>query len=100
MSSLSKATLIEITTFLLLACIRVAVDTVLTIVYTYTCSSVPEKAHYLCADFPSAVALVEQSPLADMVETIWILGGPSVYRVRVREAMLTQCLIFLNTHRK
>ena len=47
------------------------------------CSSTPEKAHYLCSDFPSAVQLASQGALADLVETIWILGGTSVYRVRV-----------------
>ncbi|KAL2093460.1 hypothetical protein ACEWY4_010772 [Coilia grayii] len=50
------------------------------VVLSRALSSVPEQAHHLCRDFPSAVQLASQGGLADLVETIWILGGPSVYK--------------------
>lgn len=50
------------------------------VVLSRVLSSVPERAHYLCGDFPTAVQLAEQGELVDLVETMWILGGPSVYR--------------------
>ncbi|XP_041967245.1 zgc:153031 [Alosa sapidissima] len=50
------------------------------VVLSRVLSSVPEGAHYLCRDFGSAMQLASQGTVADLVETIWILGGPSVYR--------------------
>ncbi|KAF6723286.1 Viral dihydrofolate reductase [Oryzias melastigma] len=42
-------------------------------------SAVPNHAQFLCADFESAVRLAALPPLADIIETIWILGGTKVY---------------------
>lgn len=44
-------------------------------------SAVPEQAHYVCTDLDSAVRLASQPPLADLIETIWIVGGTQVYKV-------------------
>ncbi|XP_028814476.1 dihydrofolate reductase isoform X2 [Denticeps clupeoides] len=49
-------------------------------VLSRTLRCAPEGAHYLCPDFRSAVDLVSESPLKDVVETVWVLGGTSVYR--------------------
>lgn len=44
--------------------------------------TVPDHAHFLSQDFDSAVRLAAQHPLADLVETIWIVGGTQVYQVK------------------
>ncbi|KAM6936848.1 dihydrofolate reductase-like [Xenentodon cancila] len=48
-------------------------------VLSKTLSTVPKQAHFLCPDFESAVHLASEPPLADMIETIWIVGGKQVY---------------------
>lgn len=48
--------------------------------------SVPNHAHYVCEDFASAVKLASLPPLSDLVETIWILGGTQVYKVRFKKS--------------
>ncbi|XP_067276399.1 zgc:153031 isoform X2 [Pseudorasbora parva] len=40
----------------------------------------PPRAHYLCKDFESVIRLVSEPPLCHIVETIWVLGGPEVYK--------------------
>jgi len=45
-------------------------------------SANPPRAHYLCKDFESVIRLVSEPPLCHIVETIWVLGGPEVYKVR------------------
>ncbi|KAM9754440.1 dihydrofolate reductase [Menidia menidia] len=49
------------------------------VVLSETMSTVPDHAHFLCRDFESAVRLAAEPPLADIIETIWILGGTRVY---------------------
>lgn len=44
-------------------------------------STVPDHAHFLCRDFDSAIRLAAEPPLADLIETIWIVGGVQVYKV-------------------
>ncbi|XP_024137150.2 dihydrofolate reductase [Oryzias melastigma] len=48
-------------------------------VLSTTLTAVPNHAQFLCADFESAVRLAALPPLADIIETIWILGGTKVY---------------------
>ncbi|XP_063053442.1 zgc:153031 [Engraulis encrasicolus] len=50
------------------------------VVLSRSLSGVPEGAQHLCGDFPSAVQLASQRELAELVEAIWVLGGPSVYQ--------------------
>ncbi|XP_056117375.1 zgc:153031 [Rhinichthys klamathensis goyatoka] len=40
----------------------------------------PPRAHYLCKDFESVIRLVSEPPLCHIVEIIWVLGGPEVYK--------------------
>ncbi|XP_070687546.1 dihydrofolate reductase [Pempheris klunzingeri] len=49
------------------------------VVLSTTLSAIPDNAHFLCRDFESAIRTVSQPPLADQVETIWIVGGTRVY---------------------
>ncbi|XP_038161509.1 dihydrofolate reductase [Cyprinodon tularosa] len=49
------------------------------VVLSKTLSSVPDHAHFLCQDLESAVRLATEPPLADIIETIWIIGGTQVY---------------------
>lgn len=49
-------------------------------------SADPPRAQYLCKDFESVIRLVSEPPLCHIVESIWVLGGPEVYKVR--------CLIY------
>ena len=44
-------------------------------------STLPEHAHFLCQDFDSMISLALLQPLCDLVETIWVVGGPRVYQV-------------------
>lgn len=44
-------------------------------------STVPDHAHFLCRDFDSAIRLAAEPPLADLIETIWIVGGVQLYKV-------------------
>ncbi|KAM9853945.1 dihydrofolate reductase [Aulostomus maculatus] len=53
---------------------------VLHVVLSRTLSSAPGHAHFLCHDFESAVHLAAQYPLADLIETIWVVGGTQVYK--------------------
>ncbi|XP_062246482.1 dihydrofolate reductase-like [Platichthys flesus] len=41
---------------------------------------VPDHAHFLSEDFESAVRLSAEPPLADLIETIWVVGGMQVYK--------------------
>uniref|UniRef100_A0A673LYN5 dihydrofolate reductase n=1 Tax=Sinocyclocheilus rhinocerous TaxID=307959 RepID=A0A673LYN5_9TELE len=41
--------------------------------------AVPPHAHYLCKDFGSVIHLASKPP-CHIVETIWVLGGPEVYK--------------------
>ncbi|XP_042268074.1 zgc:153031 [Thunnus thynnus] len=50
------------------------------VVLSKTLNTVPDHAHFLCQDFESAIRLAAQHPLADLVETIWIIGGTRVYQ--------------------
>nr|XP_019957670.1 PREDICTED: dihydrofolate reductase-like [Paralichthys olivaceus] len=43
-------------------------------------NKVPDNAHYLSKDFESAVRLCSEPPLADLIETIWVVGGMQVYK--------------------
>ncbi|KAM4554235.1 dihydrofolate reductase [Fundulus diaphanus] len=54
-------------------------DNSLHVVLSKTLSSVPDYAHFLRRDLESAVRLAAEPPLADIIETIWILGGTQVY---------------------
>ncbi|TKS73200.1 Dihydrofolate reductase [Collichthys lucidus] len=42
--------------------------------------TVPDHAHFLCQDFESAVHLAAQPPLADLIDTVWVVGGTRVYK--------------------
>ncbi|XP_016320940.1 dihydrofolate reductase-like [Sinocyclocheilus anshuiensis] len=42
--------------------------------------AVPPRAHCLCKDFGSVIHLASEPPLCHIVETIWVLGGPEVYK--------------------
>jgi len=42
--------------------------------------TVPDHAHFLCHDLDIAARLAAQPPLADLIETIWIVGGTQVYK--------------------
>lgn len=46
-------------------------------------SSPPDHAHFVCSDLEAAVRLAGSPPLADLIETIWIVGGVQVYKVSV-----------------
>lgn len=50
-------------------------------VLSTTLETVPNHAHFVCKDLDTAVSLVSQPPLADLFETIWIVGGSQVYKV-------------------
>ncbi|XP_068579157.1 zgc:153031 [Cebidichthys violaceus] len=52
---------------------------VLHTVLSTTLETVPDHAHFLCQDLDSAARLAAQHPLADLIETIWIVGGTQVY---------------------
>ncbi|XP_029367056.1 dihydrofolate reductase [Echeneis naucrates] len=49
------------------------------IVLSRTCKTAPPGAHYLAADFSSALRLVNKE-LADQVGQVWIIGGSSLYK--------------------
>ncbi|XP_037623121.1 dihydrofolate reductase [Sebastes umbrosus] len=49
-------------------------------VLSTTMDTVPDHAHFLCQDLDSAARLAAQPPLADLIETIWVLGGKQVYK--------------------
>ncbi|XP_069561340.1 dihydrofolate reductase [Brachyistius frenatus] len=51
----------------------------LQVVLSTTLDTVPDYAHFLCRDFESAVRLAAQPPLADLIETVWVVGGVQVY---------------------
>ncbi|XP_074532957.1 dihydrofolate reductase [Halichoeres trimaculatus] len=50
------------------------------VVLSKTLSTVPDHAHFLCQDFESAILLATRPPLADLIETIWVVGGTQVYK--------------------
>ncbi|XP_031720583.1 dihydrofolate reductase [Anarrhichthys ocellatus] len=52
---------------------------VLHAVLSTTMETVPDHAHFLCPDLDSAARLAAQPPLADLIETIWVVGGTQVY---------------------
>ncbi|XP_037307998.2 zgc:153031 [Pungitius pungitius] len=52
---------------------------VLHAVLSTTLKEVPDHAHFLCKDLDAAARLAVQSPLADLIETIWVVGGTQVY---------------------
>ena len=47
----------------------------------YSCSVVPDNAHYLREDLEGAIHLAASPPLSDIIETIWVVGGTGVYKV-------------------
>ncbi|XP_034541456.1 dihydrofolate reductase isoform X2 [Notolabrus celidotus] len=49
------------------------------VVLSKTLNTVPDHANFLCQDFESAIHLATQPPLADLIETIWVVGGTQVY---------------------
>lgn len=53
---------------------------VLHVVLSTKLNTVPDHAHFLCQDFESAALLAAQPPLADLIETIWVVGGVQVYK--------------------
>ncbi|XP_019749781.1 dihydrofolate reductase [Hippocampus comes] len=53
---------------------------VLNAVLSETLATVPDYAHFLCQDLKSAVLMAAQYPLADLIETIWVVGGTRVYK--------------------
>ncbi|AWP08770.1 putative dihydrofolate reductase-like [Scophthalmus maximus] len=55
-------------------------ENTLHVVLSTSMSAVPDHAHFLCDDFDSAVRIASEPPLADMIETIWIVGGTQVYK--------------------
>uniref|UniRef100_UPI0037E9A584 dihydrofolate reductase n=1 Tax=Semicossyphus pulcher TaxID=241346 RepID=UPI0037E9A584 len=50
------------------------------VVLSKTLHTVPDHAHFLRPDFESALLLAAQPPLADLIETIWVVGGTQVYK--------------------
>lgn len=54
----------------------------------FSLSTVPDHAHFLCQDFESAVRLAAEPPLADLIETIWVVGGMQVYKVKLSSSTL------------
>ncbi|XP_053742294.1 dihydrofolate reductase-like [Synchiropus splendidus] len=50
------------------------------VVLSNTLSAVPEHAHYVLPDLDSACNLAGQYPLSELIETIWVIGGPEVYK--------------------
>ncbi|XP_071360616.1 dihydrofolate reductase [Trachinotus anak] len=53
---------------------------VLHMVLSTSLNTVPDHAHFLCRDFESAVCMAAEPPLADLIETIWVVGGTQVYK--------------------
>ncbi|XP_028304739.1 dihydrofolate reductase [Gouania willdenowi] len=43
-------------------------------------TSAPDHAHFLRDDFESAIRLAAEPPLAEIIETIWVIGGTQVYQ--------------------
>lgn len=37
---------------------------------------------FVCKSIPHALEIISQAPLKDKVESIWVIGGSSVYQVR------------------
>ncbi|XP_010881677.2 dihydrofolate reductase [Esox lucius] len=50
------------------------------VVLSSTLRTVPKHAHFLCQDFDSSVNLASLPPLCELVETVWVVGGPRVYQ--------------------
>ncbi|KAL0968475.1 hypothetical protein UPYG_G00267350 [Umbra pygmaea] len=61
-------------------CIFVKMPNVLHVVISTTMRTVPKHAHFLCQDFDTGVSLASLPHLCDLVETIWVAGGPQVYQ--------------------
>uniref|UniRef100_A0A3Q3XFQ6 dihydrofolate reductase n=1 Tax=Mola mola TaxID=94237 RepID=A0A3Q3XFQ6_MOLML len=53
---------------------------VMHVVLSTTLKATPDHAHFVRKDFESAICLASQPPLADLFETIWIVGGTQVYK--------------------
>ncbi|KAK2837049.1 hypothetical protein Q5P01_014261 [Channa striata] len=49
------------------------------IVLSRECKTAPAGAHYLAADFKSALELVD-TELADQADQVWVIGGSSLYK--------------------
>lgn len=45
------------------------------------CRVAPAGAHYLAADFSSALRLLD-SELANQADQVWVIGGSSLYKVQ------------------
>ncbi|XP_008334085.1 dihydrofolate reductase [Cynoglossus semilaevis] len=52
----------------------------------------PTGAHYLAADFSSAIRLVE-TKLSDQADQIWVIGGNSVYKEMMEEPGTKRLLV-------
>lgn len=50
------------------------------VVLSRTLNTAPHHAHFLCHDFENAILLATRFPLADIIETIWVVGGTQVYK--------------------
>ncbi|CAJ1057136.1 dihydrofolate reductase isoform X1 [Xyrichtys novacula] len=50
------------------------------VVLSKTLNTVPDHAHFLCQNFETAILLAVRPPLADLIETIWVVGGTQVYK--------------------
>ncbi|XP_068595810.1 zgc:153031 [Brachionichthys hirsutus] len=53
---------------------------VMHVVLSTQLTSTPDQVHFLCPDFDSAVRLAVEPALADLIETIWVVGGTRVYK--------------------
>ncbi|XP_068169945.1 zgc:153031 [Antennarius striatus] len=53
---------------------------VMHVVLSTQLTSTPDQVHFLSPDFDSAVRLAAEPPLADLFETIWVVGGTQVYK--------------------
>lgn len=52
---------------------------ILHVVLSKTMTAAPDHAHFVREDFDSAVRMAAEPPLADLIETIWVVGGTQVY---------------------
>ncbi|XP_061678718.1 zgc:153031 [Syngnathoides biaculeatus] len=62
-------------------------------VLSKTMESVPDHAHFVCQDLESALLLAAKHPLADLIETIWVVGGTRVYKAALEHSWCD--LVFL-----
>ncbi|XP_008310574.1 dihydrofolate reductase [Cynoglossus semilaevis] len=52
---------------------------VLHVVVSTKLTTTPDHAHFVTSDFESAVNLASERPLADLIETVWVIGGRQMY---------------------